>query len=168
MKAFKLAFLSLLFISFSAFAQETIEVTSSIVDIGQVHETLGSGTRRLVLKLNPSSPQEFKLKFHYKYRFVSQEIETVHINAGGFAGYSTRSVVENFDGDEKIRFDIAESTVTQGESLELIVEISKPNKNIHGIKVAVRLAESKGNIVHGGKKFLGLLGRAYEVKADCP
>ncbi len=168
MKALKFALFSLIFISFASYAKDVIDVSSKVIDIGQVTETLGNSTKRIVLRLNPASPEEFKVKFSYKYKFVSRELDSVIIGPGGIGGYTTRTNVEYFDGNETIRFDIAESTVPQGETLELVVEISKPNKNTHGIKVVVSLAEGKGNSVEGGKRLLGLLGRSYEIKADCP
>ena len=168
LKTFKFALFALIFISFAGYANDVIDVSSKVIDIGQVTETLGNSTKRLVLRLSPASPEEFKVKFSYKYKFVSRELDSVIIGPGGIGGYTTRTNVEYYEGNETIRFDIAESTVPQGELLELVVDISKPNKNIHGIKVVVSLSEGKGNSVEGGKKLLGLLGRSYEVKADCP
>jgi hypothetical protein len=63
-------------------------------------------------------------------------------------------------------FDISESSVRSGDELDLLVEISKPNQNAHGIKVVVTLKDAKGNIVSGGRKLLGLLGRSYQIQQE--
>ena len=79
-------------------------------------------------------------------------------------GYSTRvSSSDNYDADSKLVFDISESSVSRGDQLDLLVEISKPNQNAHGIEVVVTLKDAKGNVVSGGRKLLGLLGRSYKV-----
>ena len=148
----------------NAFAQQVIEVNSREIDLGEIRETMGLSTKRVLLKVSVSSPEEFKVKFNYKYRFVSHELDNVFVGANGNLGYSTRvSSSDNYDADTKLVFDISESSVSRGDQLDLLVEISKPNQNAHGIKVVVTLKDAKGNVVSGGRKFLGLLGRSYKV-----
>ncbi len=162
MKLFFVVFLLLQ--SLSSFAQQVIEVNSREIDLGEIRETLGLSTKRVLLKVSASSPEEFKVKFNYKYRFVSHELDNVFVGANGNLGYSTRvSSSDNYDADTKLVFDISESSVSRGDQLDLLVEISKPNQNAHGIKVVVTLKDAKGNVVSGGRKFLGLLGRSYKV-----
>ncbi len=151
----------------SVYADQVFEVNSNVVDLGVVTETYGKSIKRVLLKISPQSPKEFKVKFNYKYRFTSKELDSVVLTPGGFGGFSTRTVSESFEADEIIRFDTSESSVQVGDDLEVIIEISKPNQNIHGIKVAVKLVDEKGNTVDGGRKLLGLLGRSYKIKANC-
>ncbi len=167
MTLLKLPFFLLFLCSVSAFAQQSIEVSSNVVDLGSVTETYGTRPKIVTLKITPNSPKEFKVKFNYKYRFTSKELDSVILTPGGFGGFTTRTTSESFDADETLRFDISDSSVQLGDELELVVEISKPNQNIHGIKVAVKLVEDRGNTVDGGRKLLGLLGRSYHVKANC-
>ena len=157
----------LLLQSLSSFAQQVIEVNSREIDLGEIRETLGLSTKRVLLKVSASSPEEFKVKFNYKYRFVSHELDNVFVGANGNLGYSTRvSSSDNYDADTKLVFDISESSVSRGDQLDLLVEISKPNQNAHGIKVVVTLKDAKGNVVSGGRKLLGLLGRSYKIQQE--
>lgn len=155
--------------SLSSFAQklETIGVVDETIKLSEVHETNHGGTKRFILKLSPSSPENFKVKFKYHYHFTSRQIDSIVLSSGGISSYNTKSSTEYYEGSETLRFDIGESSVKEGEELELLVEISKPNKNSHGIKVTVKLVDEKENTVNGGKKLLGLLGRSYEVKKTC-
>jgi hypothetical protein len=157
----------LLLQSLSSFAQQVIEVKSKIIDLGVVRETIGLSTKKIILKLSSESPEEFKVKFNYKYRFVSQELDALFVGASGNLSFSTHSVSsETYEADSKLVFDISESSAVKGEDLELMVEISKPNQNSHGIKVVVNLIDAKGNIISGGRKLLGLLGRSYKIQEE--
>jgi hypothetical protein len=157
----------LLLQSFGSFAQQVIEVKSKMIDLGEVRETMGLSFKKIILKLSAESPEEFKVKFNYKYRFVSQELSAIFVGPSGNLTYSTRSVSsETYEADSKLDFDISESSAAKGEHLELMVEISKPNQNSHGIKVVVNLIDAKGNIISGGRKLLGLLGRSYKIHQE--
>ena len=151
----------------SVYADQVVEVKSKEVDLGIVTETYGKSIKRVLLKITPDSPKEFKVKFNYKYRFTSKELDSVILTPGGFGGFSTRTVSESYEANEVLRFDASESSAQMGDDLEVMIEISKPNQNIHGIKVAVKLVEEKGNTVEGGKRLLGLLSRSYKIKANC-
>jgi hypothetical protein len=151
----------------SVYADQVFEVSSKVVDLGVVTETYGKSVKRVLLKISPESPKEFKVKFNYKYRFTSKELDSVIVTPGGFGGFSTRTVSESFEANEILRFDASESSAQMGDDLAVIIEISKPNQNIHGIKVAVKLVEEKGNTIDGGRRLLGLLGRSYKIKANC-
>ena len=165
MKLFFIVFLLLQ--SLSSFAQQVIEVNSKMIDLGEVRETMGLSTKKIILKLSAGSPEEFKVKFNYKYRFVSQELDALFVGASGNLSYSTHSVSsETYEADSKLVFDISESSAIKGEDLEVMVEISKPNQNSHGIKVVVNLIDAKGNVISGGRKLLGLLGRSYTIKQE--
>jgi hypothetical protein len=48
----------------------------------------------------------------------------------------------------------------------VIIEIDRPNKNMHHLNVVVSLKDAKGNIVSGGRKLLGLLGRSYKISEE--
>lgn len=163
----KTLFAILLLISANLYAQ-SIEVKSKLVDLGEIRETLGDSTRKVVLKINGSTPKEFKVKFNYKYRFTSEKLDHVFVTPSGDLSFSTRpEYSELMDNDGKISIDVEESTEAQGEEVELILEISKPNKNIHGVKVNLAVVGEK-NTVSGGKTLMGILGRSYKVKAlDC-
>jgi hypothetical protein len=163
-----LALLIVLF-SLSSFAQkiETHAVSEETIKLDDVSETNHGGTKRFILKLTAASPENFKVKFKYRYHFTSRSIDSIVLAPGGISSYNTTSSTEYFDGKETLKFEIGESSVKDGDELLLQVEISKPNKNTHGIKVVVKLLDEKGNTVDGGKKLLGLLGRSYEVKKDC-
>jgi hypothetical protein len=157
----------LLLQSLSSFAQQVIEVKSEMIDLGEVRETMGLSTKKISLKISGSSPEEFRVKFKYKYRFVSHELDNVFVGPNGSLSYSTRaSSSETFEADTKLVFDIGESSAHRGDELDLLVEISKPNQNAHGIKVVVTLKDAKGNVVSGGRKLLGLLGRSYKIHQE--
>ena len=160
-------FLFLMLLTSNVFAQQSIEVISPLIDLGEIHETMGLSTKKISLKISASSPEEFKVKFKYKYRFVSHELDNVFVGPNGSLSYSTRaSSSETYEADTKLVFDIGESSVHRGDELDLLVEISKPNQNAHGIKVEVTLKDAKGNIVSGGRKLLGLLGRSYKIQQE--
>lgn len=163
-----LALLITLF-SLSSFAQkiEVIGVTEETIKLEDVQETNHGGTKRFILKLNAASPDYFKVKFKYHYHFTSKTIDSIVLGPGGISSYNTSSNTEYFDGKSSLSFDIGESSIKDGDELQLQVEISKPNKNTHGIKVVVKLVDEKGNEINGGKKLLGLLGRSYDVKKSC-
>lgn len=150
------------------FAQETITVKGAKIDLGTVTETLGSSVKKIILELDDSTAHEFKVKFNYKYQFVSHELETVTITSSGIGGYSTRRIVQDYIGKQVLRFDISESSVIRGEKILVLLEISKPNKNIHGIKIETKLLRNSADFIEGGKKLLGLLGRSYTIKENCP
>ena len=158
---------SLLMISSLAHAQEIIEVSSKKVSLEKVYETLGKGPRKVILKLSSMTPKEFVVKFDYKYRFRSQELDSVIITPGGIGGYTTRTTTEDFEGHESLKFDLSESTVELGDELAIMVVISKPNQNTHSIKVEASLIDPKGNTIRGGRVLLGLLGRSYKISAGC-
>lgn len=146
-------------LSLNSFAQKVHQVSGDVLDLGDMR-----GTEKFVLKIDPNTPEEFKVKFNYKYNFVSQELSNVFIGPSGDLGFSTRSVSsETYENKTKLVFDIGESSAVRGDSLELLVEISRPNKNMHHLDVVVTLRDSKGNVVSGGRKLLGLLGRSYKV-----
>ena len=163
-----IAFLVLLF-SVSSFAQkvQTLDVDKNLIKLDDVHETNFGGTKRFILKLSSASPDSFKVKFKYHYHFTSKTIDSIVLSPGGISSYNTTSSTEYFVGHETMRFDITDSSVMEGEELQLLVEVSKPHKNTHGIKVVVKLVDEKGNTVNGGRKLLGLLGHSYEVKKNC-
>lgn len=165
MKTFIL-FFGLVF-TFSALAQ--IEVREAVIDLGEVHETLGSGTRKVTLKLDGSTPKEFKVKFTYKYRFTSTEIATAYVGANGQLGIITRpGPSEQFVGKETLRFDVEKSSLEDGRELSVLIEISKPNKNTHGVKVKASLVNAADDVISGHKRLLGLLGRSYTIeRASC-
>lgn len=148
--------------SLSSFAQKVHQVNGSVIDLGDMR-----GKNKFILKIDAGSPEEFKVKFNYKYNFVSQEIGSVFVGPSGDLGFSTRSVSsETYENKSKIAFDIGESSVTRGDSLEVIIEIDRPNKNMHHLNVVVSLKDAKGNIVSGGRKLLGLLGRSYKISEE--
>ncbi len=157
---------SLLFHSF-VLAQSLVPVKENVIDLGVIHETLGRSVKKVILELDEETSQEFKVKFNYRYQFVSHELESVTLTPNGIGGYSTRRRVEDYTGKQVLRFDISESTVVKGEKLFVLLEISKPNQNIHGIKVDVKLLNNESNVLDGGKKLLGLLGRSYTIKESC-
>jgi len=161
------AFLTLLVLLFSlnSFAQKATVVNAKVVDLGDMR-----GMNKFVLKINPQSPEQFKIVFNYKYNFESQEIGEVFVGAGGSLGFSTRtSYSETYENKQKILIDLSESSVVkEGEELELVLDINRPNKNMHGLKILVTLKDAKGNRIEGGKKLLGLLGRSYSIISDCP
>lgn len=163
MASFKLLLCALSFVlSFGALAQKVHQVSGDVIDLGEMR-----GTQKFVLKIDANSPDEFKVKFNYKYNFVSQELSSVFVGPSGELGWSTRSVSsETYENKTKLMFDISESTVARGDTLELLVEVSRPNKNMHHLKVVVSLRDAKGNEVSGGRKLLGLLGRSYKVSAQ--
>lgn len=163
MATLKLLVLSLsLILSMGALAQKVHQVSGEVIDLGDMR-----GTQKFVLKIDGNSPEEFKVKFNYKYNFVSQELNGVFVAPSGDLGFMTRPVSsETYENKTKLVFDIAESTVARGETLELLVEVSRPNKNMHHLKVDVSLRDAKGNVVSGGRKLLGLLGRSYKVSAQ--
>jgi hypothetical protein len=158
---------SLLFHSF-VMAQSLVPVREKVIDLGVIHETLGRGIKKVLLDLDESTPPEFKIKFKYKYQFVSHELDSVTITPGGIGGYSTRRIVQDYTGKQVLRFDIGESSIVRGEKILVLIEISKPNKNIHGIKVETKLLRNSSDSIEGGKKLLGLLGRSYTIKENCP
>lgn len=163
-----LALLLVLF-SLSSFAQkiEEIGVSEEVIKLDDVQETNHGGTRRIILKLNSASPDYFKVKFKYHYHFTSKTIDSIVLGPGGISSYNTSSSTEYYDGKTSLSFDIGESSVRDGDELKIQIEISKPNKNTHGLKVVVKLLDEKGNEINGGKKLLGLLGRSYDVKKKC-
>jgi len=163
-----LFFVMALLFQFNLFAQETLFVQGKQIDLGIVHETLGNSVKKVLLEINQDTDHEFKVKFDYKYRFVSHELETVTITPSGFGGYTTRQIIQDYTGKQTLRFDIGESSVVRGEKILVLLEISKPNKNIHGIKVEAKLLNNETNSIEGGKKLLGLLGRSYTIKENCP
>ena len=160
-------FIALLF-QFNLFAQETMTVKGSKIDLGTVTETLGNSVKKVILELDDSTAHEFKVAFKYRYQFVSHELDSVTITRGGIGGYSTRRIVQDYTGKQVLRFDIGESSIIRGEKILVLLEISKPNKNIHGIKVETKLIRNSSDSIDGGKKLLGLLGRSYTIKEDCP
>jgi hypothetical protein len=165
------AIIAVLFMLFSvsSFAQkvQTLDVDKNLIKLDDVHETNFDGTKRFFLKLSAASPESFKVKFKYHYHFTSKTLDSIVLSPGGISSYNTTSSTEYFEGHETMRFNIAESSVLEGEELQLLVEVSKPHKNTHGIKVVVKLVDEKGNTVNGGRKLLGLLGHSYEVKKNC-
>jgi hypothetical protein len=165
MKAFLLTLVMMC--SLSALGQ--VEVSSSLIDLGEVHETLGSSTKKIILKLSPSTPNEFKVKFKYKYRFKSTEIASAYVGANGQLGIITRKVSsELYIGKETLQVDVENSTLSEGGELKVLLEISKPNKNTHSVKVVATLIDAKEDVISGRKKLLGLLGRSYQIqKATC-
>ncbi len=145
-----------------------IEVTSGLVELGEVRETLGDSTRKVTLKLGPSTPEKFKVKFSYKYKFTSTEIASAYVGANGQLGILTRpGPSEYYDGKQTLYFDVQESTLSEGGELLVLIEISKPNKNTHGVKVVSTLVDAKDDVISGHKKLLGLLGRSYTIKKSC-
>ncbi len=156
-----------LFFQFNLYAQGTLLVKGGVVDLGVVTETLGRSVKKVILEVDEETSQEFKVKFNYRYQFVSHELESVTLTQNGIGGYSTRRRVEDYTGKQILRFDVSESTVVKGEKLLVLLEISKPNQNIHGIKVDVKLLNNESNVLDGGKKLLGLLGRSYTIKESC-
>ncbi len=162
------AFFSFLFLFFSlaALAQkiDVIEVDKKKIVLEDVHETNGGGTKRFILKMGPSTPDDFKVSFKYHYHWTSKNIDNIVLTPNGVGSVNFGSSTEYFEGTETLRFHVGESSV---QDLEILVEVSKPRKNTHGIKVVTSLKEAKGNSIEGGKVFLGLLGRSYEVKAAC-
>lgn len=163
MATLKLLICSLtLLLSFGAFAQKVHQVSGEVLDLGDMR-----GTSKFVLKLDSSTPKEFKVKFNYKYQFVSQELNGVFVGPSGDLAFSTRPVSsETYENKSKLVFDIEESTVMNGDDLELLIEVSRPNKNMHHLKVVVSLRDAKGNVVSGGRRLLGLLGRSYKISAQ--
>jgi len=143
-------------------------VKGSKIDLGTVTETLGNSVKKVILELDDSTGREFKVKFNYRYQFISHELDSVTITPSGFGGYSTRRIVQDYTGKQVLRFDIGESSIVRGEKILVLIEISKPNKNIHGIKVETKLLGNSSNSIEGGKKLLGLLGRSYTIKENCP
>ncbi len=156
-----------LFFQFNLYAQKALPVKGGVVDLGVVTETLGRSVKKVILEIDQETSQEFKVKFNYRYQFVSHELESITLTQNGFGGYSTRRRVEDYTGKQVLRFDISESTAIKGEKLLVLLEISKPNQNIHGIKVDVKLLNNESNVLDGGKKLLGLLGRSYTIKESC-
>ena len=156
-----------LFFQFNLYAQGALPVKGGVVDLGVVTETLGRSVKKVILELDEETGQEFKVKFNYRYQFVSHELESVTLTPNGIGGYSTRRRVEDYTGKQVLRFDISESTVLKGERLRVLLEISKPNQNIHGIKVDVKLLNNESNVLDGGKKLFGLIGRSYTIKESC-
>lgn len=146
-----------------------IEVTSGLVELGEVRETLGDSTHRVILKLGPSTPKEFKVKFTYKYKFTSTEIAAAYVGANGQLGVLTRpGPSEYYVGKQTLQFDAEESSLSEGGELKVVIEISKPNKNTHGVKVVTSLLDAPEDVISGHKKLLGLLGRSYTIKkASC-
>ena len=160
-------FLTILLFHSFVLAQSLAPVKENVIDLGVIHETLGRSVKKVILELDEETSQEFKVKFNYRYQFVSHELESVTLTPNGIGGYSTRRRVEDYTGKQILRFDISESTVVKGEKLIVLLEISKPNQNIHGIKVDVKLLNNESNVLDGGKKLLGLLGRSYTIKESC-
>lgn len=166
MKIFYL-FFALVF-QFNLFAQEIMVVKGAKIDLGTVTETLGNSVKKVILELDDSTANEFKVTFKYRYQFVSHELDSVTITPSGIGGYSTRRIVQDYTGKQVLRFDIGESSIVRGEKILVLIEISKPNKNIHGIKVETKLLRNSSDSIEGGKKLLGLLGRSYIIREHCP
>lgn len=160
-------FIALALLSFSSFAQQVLDVNSGLIDLGDVRETNYGGTKKVVLRLSANTPDKFKVKFVYQYHFTSKEIDSILITPGGIGDISMRTRSEYFEGKEVVKFDVSESNLKSGEELEVLVEISKPNKNTHGVRVVSKLKADKGNQISGGKSLLGLLGHKFSIKAGC-
>ncbi len=165
MKALIIALLSFTQI---ALAQQVVQVSGKAYDLGTISETLGRSAKSVVLKLDTTTPESFKISFNYKYRFISQEISGAYV-VNGQLGLMTRDVgSETYTGKEVLRFETDKSSLQDGELLEVHLEISKGNPNTHGVKVTATLV-GKDKLT-GHKRLLGLLGRSYKIlKAEaCP
>lgn len=153
----------LLAFSLGAFAQTHKELTSDHLDLGDIRSTT-----KFVLKITPQTPEKVKIHFNYQYRFASEEISQVYVGGNGNLGFSTRTTYSDlYDSKQKVSLDLSDSTVfSKNDALLVVLEVSKPSKNSHWIKVDVSLQDAKGNIISGGRKLLGLLGRSYKIEAS--
>ena len=157
--------IAILLFAFStgAFSQEYKDLTSETIDLGNIRSAT-----KFVLKITPQTPEKVKINFNYQYRFASEEIAQVYVGGNGNLGFSTRTTYSDlYDSKQKVSLDISDSTVfLKNEELQVILDVSKPSKNSHWIKVEVSLQDAKGNTVSGGRKLLGILGRSYKVEAN--
>ena len=167
--SFVKAFFVILMIVFSisSFAQKVINVDSEIITLDDVYETHGKSAKRVVLKLSRNTPASFKVKFKYHYHFTYKEIGSITVGPNGSGSINMTTSTDFFEEKETLKFDIGESSIQNGDDLDLVIEISKPSQNTHSLKVVTSLKEAKGNQISGGKVLLGLLGRKYSIKAIC-
>ena len=151
------------------YAQTVLDVQDRVLEVKEIRETFGSSTKKIVLKLSPHSPKKFKLNVEYLYRFKSEKLSGAYVGANGGLVLTTQpELSEIYTGKNTLAFDISDSTVMNGDEVELLVEISKPNKDIHGIKVDVSVVNSSTNTLESGKRLLGLLSRNYDLVSNCP
>jgi hypothetical protein len=148
--------------STSAFTQDYKDLISETIDLGNIRSAT-----KFVLKVTPQTPDKVKIHFNYQYRFTSEEIAQVYVGGNGNLGFSTRTTYSDlYDSKQKVTLDISDSTVfSKNDELQVILNVSKPSKNSHWIKVEVSLQDAKGNTVSGGRKLLGILGRSYKIEA---
>ena len=131
-------------LSSSVFSQTHKELTQESLNLGDIR-----GTQKIVLKITPNTPEKVKILFNYQYRFTSQEIDHVYVGPTGNLGFSTRNTYsEIYDSKQKVAIDIADSTVfSKSEDLFVVLDVSKPHKNTHWVKVDVSLLEDRKSVV---------------------
>lgn len=156
--------MAILLFAFStgAFTQDHKVLSSETIDLGNVRSAT-----KFVLKITPQTPEKVKINFNYQYRFASEEFDQVYVGGNGNLGFSTRTTYSDlYDSKQKVSLDISNSTVfSKSDDLQIVLDVSKPSKNSHWIKVEVSLQDAKGNTVSGGRKLLGILGRSYKIEA---